>query len=106
MSDESCCCYLNILKSSSISESPGKRGLFVVISARMVPTAHISTGSAYVLQPRRISGGRYHRVTTCEMLRYVVVLRCVEDRLSRYHGIRITIQRGHLFTRYHASSNH
>jgi hypothetical protein len=56
--------YRNILKSSSISESPGNRGRLVTISAKMVPTAQMSTGKAYVLQPNKISGARYHKVTT------------------------------------------
>lgn len=36
----------------------------MTISAKMVPTAHVSTGKAYVLQPNKISGARYHKVTT------------------------------------------
>ena len=84
--------YLNILKSSSISESPGKRGLLVVISANIVPTAHISTGSAYVLQPSRISGGRYHRVTTC------VVQRFDGDQMFRYSGVRRVIRHSAIFS--------
>ena len=37
---------LKILNISSISESPGNSGRLVTISARIVPTAHMSTGSA------------------------------------------------------------
>ena len=47
---------LNILNNSSISESPGKSGFLVAISAIMAPTDHISTGNAYVLHPSKISG--------------------------------------------------
>lgn len=56
--------YLKILKISSISESPGKRGLRVHISAKMQPTDHMSTPVEYCRPPRRISGDRYHNVTT------------------------------------------
>ena len=51
--------------SSSISQSPGHRGLRLTISAKMVPTLHMSTLGVYVRCPRRISGALYHRVTTC-----------------------------------------
>jgi hypothetical protein len=50
--------------SSSISESPGKMGLPVAISAKIAPIDHVSTAHAYFLHPRRISGARYHSVTT------------------------------------------
>jgi len=50
--------------SSSISESPGKMGLPVAISAKIAPMDHVSTAHAYFLHPRRISGARYHSVTT------------------------------------------
>mmetsp|Transcript_15321 Transcript_15321/g.51533 ORF Transcript_15321/g.51533 Transcript_15321/m.51533 type:complete len:207 (+) Transcript_15321:359-979(+) len=53
-----------ILNSSSISQSPGNMGFFVTISTRIVPMAHMSIGGAYVCDPSRISGGRYHSVTT------------------------------------------
>jgi hypothetical protein len=56
--------YLKILKISSISESPGKRGFRVHISAKMAPTDHMSTPVEYCLPPKRISGARYHNVTT------------------------------------------
>lgn len=36
--------HLKILKSSSISESPGNNGLWVTISANIQPTDHTSTG--------------------------------------------------------------
>jgi hypothetical protein len=55
---------LKILKISSISESPGKSGFRVHISAKMAPTDHISTPVEYCRPPRRISGARYHSVTT------------------------------------------
>ena len=56
--------HLNILKISSISESPGKRGFLVHISANMQPIDHMSTPVEYCRPPRRISGARYHSVTT------------------------------------------
>jgi hypothetical protein len=56
--------YRKILKISSISESPGKSGLRVHISAKMQPTDHMSTPVEYWRPPRRISGARYHKVTT------------------------------------------
>ena len=56
--------YLKILKISSISESPGNSGLRVHISAKMQPIDHMSTPVEYCRPPRRISGARYHRVTT------------------------------------------
>jgi hypothetical protein len=65
---------LKIRKISSISESPasqslllseipGKRGVRLDISAKMQPTDHISTAVEYWREPRRTSGGRYHKVT-------------------------------------------
>jgi len=36
--------YLKMRKSSSISESPGKRGSLFNISANMQPMDHVSTG--------------------------------------------------------------
>lgn len=56
--------YRKILKISSISESPGKSGLRVHISAKIAPTDHISTPVEYWRPPKRISGERYHNVTT------------------------------------------
>ena len=56
--------YLNILKISSISESPGKSGFLVHISANMQPIDHMSTPVEYCLPPKRISGDLYHKVTT------------------------------------------
>lgn len=58
--------YRKILKISSISESPGNKGLRVHISAKMQPTDHMSTPVEYCRPPRRISGARYHSVTTCK----------------------------------------
>jgi len=48
-----------ILKSSSISESPGKSGWPVTISGMIVPTDQMSTGTEYCFPPSRISGARY-----------------------------------------------
>src|SRR5262245_38930729 len=45
--------HLKILKISSISESPGKSGLRVHISAKMAPTDHISTPVEYWRPPKR-----------------------------------------------------
>ena len=56
--------HRKILKISSISESPGNKGWPVTISGMMVPTDHISTGHEYCFAPNRISGARYHNVTT------------------------------------------
>ena len=56
--------YLKILKISSISESPGKRGRQVHISAKIQPMDQTSTPVEYWRPPRRISGERYHSVTT------------------------------------------
>ena len=56
--------YRKILKISSISESPGNKGLRVHISAKMQPTDHMSTPVEYCRPPSRISGERYHSVTT------------------------------------------
>jgi len=50
--------------SSSISESPGKSGRRVTISAKMQPMDQMSTGQAYWRAPSKISGARYHNVTT------------------------------------------
>ena len=52
------------LNNSSISELPGNKGCFVDISIRIAPIAHISTGNAYTFSPNKISGARYHKVTT------------------------------------------
>lgn len=60
--------YLKILKISSISESPGKSGLRVHISAKIHPTDHMSTPVEYWRPPSRISGARYQSVTTCSTL--------------------------------------
>src|SRR5207244_3973984 len=59
--------HLKILKISSISESPGNRGLRDAISAKMQPTDHISTPVEYWRPPSRISGERYHSVTTSRL---------------------------------------
>jgi hypothetical protein len=46
--------------------SPGKSGVPPVMSsASMHPTDHMSTGVEYTFVPSRISGARYHSVTTC-----------------------------------------
>jgi hypothetical protein len=47
-----------------MSESPSKRGLFVIISAKMQPIDQMSIGVEYSSDPNRISGARYQRVTT------------------------------------------
>jgi hypothetical protein len=60
----STCTCRKILKISSISESPGNSGLRVHISAKMQPTDHMSTPVEYCRPPSRISGERYHSVTT------------------------------------------
>lgn len=58
---------LKILYNWSISLSPWKRAFLVTISAKMQPIAQISIGVEYYTEPRRISGARYHSVTTsCE----------------------------------------
>ena len=57
--------HRKILNISSISESPGNRALRVHISAKIQPTDHMSTPVEYWRPPSRISGERYHRVTTC-----------------------------------------
>ncbi len=41
-----------------------KSGALVNISAKMQPAAQISTGVEYSVEPNRISGARYHSVTT------------------------------------------
>lgn len=56
--------YLNILNSSSISESPGKSGRWFTISANIQPTDQTSTGVEYWRDPSNISGALYHSVTT------------------------------------------
>src|SRR5580692_12459134 len=60
--------HRKILKISSISESPGKSGFRVHISAKMQPTDHISTPVEYCRPPSKISGARYHSVTTYYVL--------------------------------------
>merc|ERR1740122_603043 len=47
-----------------ISESPGKSGAPVAISATTQPTLHMSTAEPYCSEPKRSSGARYHTVTT------------------------------------------
>lgn len=47
------------------TESPGNSGRWLIISTKMQPIDQMSTGVEYVLAPRRISGERYHSVTTC-----------------------------------------
>lgn len=55
---------LNILLSSSYYFCPGKSGFMLHISAKMQPTDQISMLFEYFWEPRRTSGGLYHRVTT------------------------------------------
>lgn len=56
--------YLKILYIWSISESPGKSGYFVIISTKIHPADHISIGVLYSIEPNKISGLLYHKVTT------------------------------------------
>jgi hypothetical protein len=53
------------------TESPWNSGRWLSISAKMQPTDHTSTGVEYILAPSRISGARYHRVTTWPMENHV-----------------------------------
>ncbi len=55
---------LKILNIWSISLSPMNKGLLWAISAKMHPVDHRSTPREYCFWPNRISGQRYHRVTT------------------------------------------
>ena len=43
---------------------PGNNDLPVISSPRMQPTDHISTAFEYLVEPRSISGARYHLVAT------------------------------------------
>ena len=52
----------NILKIWSISESPLNSGRFSVSSAKIHPTAQISTPKLYCFWPSKTSGARYHSV--------------------------------------------
>mmetsp|Transcript_7260 Transcript_7260/g.20645 ORF Transcript_7260/g.20645 Transcript_7260/m.20645 type:complete len:241 (+) Transcript_7260:438-1160(+) len=56
--------FWKIWKIVSISLSPWKSGAPLVISPKMQPTLQMSTGRAYSSQPNKISGARYHVVTT------------------------------------------
>mmetsp|Transcript_5147 Transcript_5147/g.19270 ORF Transcript_5147/g.19270 Transcript_5147/m.19270 type:complete len:232 (+) Transcript_5147:171-866(+) len=56
--------FWKTLKIVSISESPAKRGMPVAVSAMTQPTLHMSTGTLYSTEPKRISGARYQTVTT------------------------------------------
>merc|ERR1719188_460218 len=53
-----------IWKMVSISLSPWKSAAPVAISPKMQPALQTSTGREYSWQPKRISGARYHVVTT------------------------------------------
>lgn len=53
-----------ILYTWSISLTPGKSGLRFSISAKIVPSAHMSTGGPYSVDRSRTSGARYHLVET------------------------------------------
>jgi len=55
---------LIICRSWSALSLPRKRGTPEIISAKMQPHDHTSMEVLYVLEPRRTSGARYHRVTT------------------------------------------
>jgi len=55
---------LNILNIWSTSESPWKSGLRLAISTMMQPVDQMSTLKSYLFLPMRISGDRYHKVTT------------------------------------------
>lgn len=58
---------LKMIRSSSASLAPGKRGLPVTISAKMQPADHMSMGVEYLREPSKTSGALYHKVTTsCE----------------------------------------
>jgi hypothetical protein len=46
------------------SDYPGNRGLSRIISKKIHPMLQISIVVEYFLDPRRTSGGRYHKVTT------------------------------------------
>lgn len=52
-----------ILKIWSIYESPVKSGFFSINSAKMQPTAQISTPRLYCFCPKRTSGALYHKVS-------------------------------------------
>mmetsp|Transcript_24701 Transcript_24701/g.68894 ORF Transcript_24701/g.68894 Transcript_24701/m.68894 type:complete len:203 (-) Transcript_24701:563-1171(-) len=56
--------FLKIWNIVSISLSPRKSAVPMAISPRMHPELHISIGSEYSSAPKRISGARYHTVTT------------------------------------------
>mmetsp|Transcript_28588 Transcript_28588/g.62365 ORF Transcript_28588/g.62365 Transcript_28588/m.62365 type:complete len:223 (+) Transcript_28588:412-1080(+) len=56
--------FWKTLKIVSISESPANSGAPVAISPKTQPTLQRSTGMLYKVEPRRISGARYHTVTT------------------------------------------
>jgi hypothetical protein len=46
------------------SESPGRKGVLSINSAKMHPAAQMSTAPVYKRAPKRSSGARYQRVTT------------------------------------------
>lgn len=51
-----------ILKIWSISESPVNKAFFSINSAKMQPTAQISTPRLYCFCPNKTSGALYHKV--------------------------------------------
>lgn len=68
-----------ILKIWSIYESPVKSGFFSISSAKMQPTAQISTPRLYCFWPRRTSGALYQRVS----ISWVRVLMGIPKALAR-----------------------
>ena len=55
---------LNILLSSSTSDSPGKSGFMSNSSPKIHPHDQTSIAVEYSLIPSKSSGARYHKVTT------------------------------------------
>jgi hypothetical protein len=50
-----------------------KRGFLVAISAKMHPMDQTSMGQAYFVEPSKISGERYQRVTTCHGVNVLII---------------------------------
>ena len=63
----------------SISQLPAKSGFFSTISWKMQPNDQISTPNEYYFYPNKISGARYHKVSTS----WVKVLIGTENALAR-----------------------
>src|SRR5579863_1523687 len=78
---------LIMCRSWSALSLPRKRGTPEIISAKMHPHDQTSMEVLYVLEPRRTSGARYHKVTTLHTM--CQVLHGSRDNITYFVGERV-----------------